>query len=162
MKLCRYSELVINEWVLTGKVNTVFVVIESKYGILLQFNRYRRVWELPGGIIEEGETARTCAIRECMEECAQDVSDALFVGSVQLLYEKNQYQPNDEFRETPIFYKFINDIALFTPNEEIKAITWCHKLDAPPKPYCTASINIARAIVDSLHQHEEGNYDMFL
>lgn len=154
MKLCRCSESVLNERVLMGIVNTTFVVIESKYGILLQFNRYRRVWELPGGIIEEGETARACAIRECMEECSQNVSNALFVGSVQLLYKKNQYQPNDEFRETPIFYTFINDIALFAPNEEVEAITWCHELDHPPTPYCTASIKIAHLIKDSLQERD--------
>lgn len=85
-----------------------------------------------------------------MEECSQDVSNALFVGSVQVLYKKNLYQTNDELRETPIFYIFINDIVPFIPNEEIESIMWCSDLDAPLKPYCKTSIKIALAIKSSL------------
>ncbi len=150
MKLYKCSESMVNEQTSMGLIKTTFVVIESKYGVLLQFNRYRNVWELPGGMIEKGETARSCAIRECMEECSQDVSNALLVGSVKVLYKKNIFQPNDEIRETPIFYKFINDIAPFVPNEEIESITWCSDLNNPPEPYCEISIKIAHAVKSSL------------
>lgn len=41
-------------------------------GVVLVFNRYRQVWELPGGIIDAGESAAECARRELAEEAGCD------------------------------------------------------------------------------------------
>jgi 8-oxo-dGTP diphosphatase len=50
------------------------VLARSPAGVVLVFNRYRRVWELPGGLIDPGESARDSARRELLEEagCAAD------------------------------------------------------------------------------------------
>ncbi|GAA2454151.1 NUDIX hydrolase [Streptomyces macrosporus] len=39
--------------------------------VLLVFDRFRRRWELPGGLIEAGETPRAAAVRELLEESGQ-------------------------------------------------------------------------------------------
>ncbi|PJE95763.1 NUDIX hydrolase [Streptomyces carminius] len=39
--------------------------------VLLVFNRARRWWELPGGLIEPGESPRAAALRELREESGQ-------------------------------------------------------------------------------------------
>ncbi|MFI7316991.1 NUDIX domain-containing protein [Streptomyces venezuelae] len=36
--------------------------------VLMVFDRFRQSWELPGGMIEPGETPRQAAVRELMEE----------------------------------------------------------------------------------------------
>jgi 8-oxo-dGTP diphosphatase len=44
------------------------VVAHTPGGVLLVFNRYRKVWELPGGLIDAGEMPRAAAARELTEE----------------------------------------------------------------------------------------------
>ena len=43
--------------------------------VLLVYDRWKKHWELPGGSIEAGESARDCAFRELHEETNQDVRD---------------------------------------------------------------------------------------
>lgn len=50
------------------------VLGRSDAGYLLVYNRHRAVWELPGGFIDAGESARQCAIRELEEESGQRVT----------------------------------------------------------------------------------------
>lgn len=50
------------------------VIGRNSFGFLLVHNRSRRVWELPGGFIDPGESARKCAVRETEEESGQKVS----------------------------------------------------------------------------------------
>jgi 8-oxo-dGTP diphosphatase len=44
------------------------VLARAPSGVVLVFNRYRKVWELPGGLIDPGETPRVAAARELAEE----------------------------------------------------------------------------------------------
>ena len=51
------------------------VVLEAEGEILLGLNHWRRSWELPGGLLEEGETPRQAAARELLEETGVDLAD---------------------------------------------------------------------------------------
>ncbi|CAO5185508.1 hypothetical protein FAIPA1_50097 [Frankia sp. AiPs1] len=46
--------------------------------LLLVFDRRRQRWELPGGMIDAGETPRQAAIRELREESGYQVDDLIF------------------------------------------------------------------------------------
>jgi 8-oxo-dGTP diphosphatase len=52
------------------------VLARGPEDVVLVFNRYRKVWELPGGMIDPGESARDCARRELAEE-AECIAGAL-------------------------------------------------------------------------------------
>ena len=60
------------------------VVARAAAGIVLVFNRYRSVWELPGGLIDPGESHRQSAQRELAEEagCEADTLDWLGIIEV--------------------------------------------------------------------------------
>jgi 8-oxo-dGTP diphosphatase len=48
-----------------------FMVIRNEGNLLLVHHRQRQTWELPGGHIEDSESARDCAVRELFEETGQ-------------------------------------------------------------------------------------------
>ncbi|HEX6050117.1 MAG TPA: NUDIX domain-containing protein [Gemmatimonadaceae bacterium] len=60
------------------------VIARSEQGILLIFNRKRKVWELPGGMIDPHESARVCAERELAEETCHSVSSLRWLGLIEL------------------------------------------------------------------------------
>lgn len=53
-------------------------------GVVLVFNVYRKVWELPGGLIDPGETPREAAARELHEEAGATVDSMNWLGLVEV------------------------------------------------------------------------------
>jgi 8-oxo-dGTP diphosphatase len=87
--------------------------------LLLVFDRHRQCWELPGGGIDPGETARRAAVRELREESGCEVEQLVFAGFAQFLLGPEQ---RAEYAAV-----YAGDAVLsgpFTPNDEIAAITW--------------------------------------
>ena len=60
------------------------VLARAPAGIVLVFNRYRRVWELPGGLIDPGETHRESARRELAEEAGCRAGALDWLGIVEV------------------------------------------------------------------------------
>lgn len=56
------------------------VVARHENRTLLVFNRWREQWELPGGMIEPGETSREAAVREFVEETGQPEPNVAYCG----------------------------------------------------------------------------------
>src|SRR5262245_14093568 len=53
-------------------------------GVLLVLSRFRKVWELPGGRIDAGETPRAAAIRELAEESGCIAREVRWLGVVEV------------------------------------------------------------------------------
>lgn len=66
--LSRLDEPMITENVERTPCPLALVVITSHRGVLFGLNRWRQEWELPGGMVDPGETHRAAAARELAEE----------------------------------------------------------------------------------------------
>lgn len=87
--------------------------------MLLVFNRQRACWELPGGMIDPGETPRQAAIRELHEESGCQIDDLTFAGLARFALgpeQRAEYAAIYAGRATPG--------NTFAPNDEITAIAW--------------------------------------
>jgi 8-oxo-dGTP diphosphatase len=60
------------------------VIARNAGGVVLVFNLYRKVWELPGGLIDAGETPRDAAQRELFEEAGCRARDLDWLGLVEV------------------------------------------------------------------------------
>jgi 8-oxo-dGTP diphosphatase len=57
---------------------------DTRKGVLLVLSRLRKVWELPGGAIDPGETPRQAAARELTEESGCIGGDVRWLGVVEV------------------------------------------------------------------------------
>ena len=64
----------------------VFAIIlaRSPRGVVVVLNSVRKVWELPGGFIDRGETPREAAVRELAEEAGCVARDVRWLGLVEV------------------------------------------------------------------------------
>jgi 8-oxo-dGTP diphosphatase len=95
-----------------------YVAIKHNDGILLVYHRRRQGWELPSGGIEEGESARACALRELFEETGQSVEHLEFRAVL---------KHGDRSGGIQFFALFSGQLASPTPfrkNEETSRITF--------------------------------------
>lgn len=88
--------------------------------LLMVFNRRRQEWELPGGMIDPGETARQAAIRELREETSYHVEQLFFAGYARFALGVGQ---RPEY--AAVFTAHVPpQESAFVPNEEIGAVCW--------------------------------------
>jgi 8-oxo-dGTP diphosphatase len=94
---------------------------------LLVFNRDKQSWELPGGMIEAGESARSCAIRETLEESGVSCASQLLglVGVMKFLLQPSRFNPAERLEYGALFRCDVESTAsTFVPNEEISQVCW--------------------------------------
>ena len=99
------------------------VLARSLKGVVLVFNRYRRVWELPGGLIDAGESARACAARELAEETGCTGRNLEWLGVLEV------EDGNPHFGA--VFACDVDAVPENFANDEIGALTTCHRGNRP-------------------------------
>jgi 8-oxo-dGTP diphosphatase len=60
------------------------MIARARDGVVLVLSCYRKVWELPGGLIDPGETAREAAERELVEEAGCQARATAWLGVVEV------------------------------------------------------------------------------
>ncbi|MEV4266966.1 NUDIX hydrolase [Kribbella sp. NPDC049584] len=109
----------------TVPLTASLVVLWCGHECLMVFNRYRQAWELPGGMLDPGESAREAAVRELAEESGQR-ADTLDLAGV----AKIRVAPDDRLEYLTIYRGELDSPQPFTPNDEMSAATWW----TPTKP----------------------------
>jgi 8-oxo-dGTP diphosphatase len=99
-------------------------VIKHRGKVLLVFDKWKKVWELPGGSIEKDETPRECIVRELKEESGQQAEDLVFNGLM-----KFQLKPDDRIEYGALYSGTISAVQPFSENPEIKEILFLDKND---------------------------------
>lgn len=100
----------------------IVVTYQNKY--LLIFNKWRRAWELPGGIIEDGESTRECVIRELFEETHQQAGNVEFKGLMKFELQPDFHGPK-RFEYGALFAGELDIVVDFVENDEAeKIIFW--------------------------------------
>jgi 8-oxo-dGTP diphosphatase len=67
-----------------GQPRFAVMIARAAGGAILVFNRFRQVWELPGGLIDPLDTPRSCAIRELREEAGCEAGEPEWLGLVEV------------------------------------------------------------------------------
>jgi len=95
------------------------VVAEHDGRVLLAHNSWREEWELPGGLIGEGELARETAVREFRAETGSDPGHVEYVGvaTIQLGHERRI-----EF--LAIYRAELPGLATFEANDRADRLAW--------------------------------------
>ncbi len=95
----------------------VIAACDDRY--LLVRNVWRRVWELPGGLIDPGESAAECAAREFAEESSQQPLELWWRAWLEI---ESGHGGASKKLVGSVFCARIAALAPFTPSDEIEAI----------------------------------------
>jgi len=80
---------------------------------LFIFNTWRKEWELPGGMVEEGETPEQAAAREFTEETGQLAPPLQYMGLA-----KMQLKPDDRLEFAALYACELSELRPFTAHDE--------------------------------------------
>ncbi|WP_274364106.1 NUDIX domain-containing protein [Paenibacillus thermotolerans] len=111
----------INVALLDAPLTHALIVVTCQGKHLFLYNKWSNSWELPGGIIEQGETAKQCAIRELLEETNQSIEEINFKGLMKFRLQPSFHGP-ERTEYGALFSGQINQLDDFVENDEAKSI----------------------------------------
>ena len=107
------------------------VLARNSDGVVLVFNRWRKVWELPGGLIDAGESPREGVSRELLEEAGCTARNLRWLGLVEVADTARHFGA--------VFACDVDDVPASFSSDEIGGIAvW--RPDSHPQPlgHCDA------------------------
>ena len=87
---------------------------------LLGRNKWRNRYEIFGGCIEKGETARDCIIRECNEELGLGSFEVIYLGAMKFLMKPDYFSPNERIELGGLYGIKLPDLNIDNIHKMIK------------------------------------------
>ena len=98
---------------------------------LLNRNKWRNRYEIFGGCVEKGESARECITRECFEELEFIYSDITYLGAMRISLKPDYFSKNERIELGGLYGITLSDAAdlddlynRVADKEEIKSLAW--------------------------------------
>ncbi|MBA2173684.1 NUDIX hydrolase [Halobacillus locisalis] len=117
LEFLRVEEEQIDSYTNDAPLTHALVVVTYQNKKLVIFNKWRQNWELPGGMIDRGETPREAAIRELEEETNQIHETMSFSGLM-----KFRLKPDDRLEYGALYSCDLDHVRSFVENEEASSI----------------------------------------
>lgn len=111
--------------------------------VLLVLDAVRRQWELPGGMREQGETARQAAVRELAEETgivAAELASAAVAGFVLTRPARREY--------AAVYRLMLDAVPQLAGDDEVLDFRWWDPRSLPPEDMSPLDAEIARRVLD--------------
>ncbi|MFE6286593.1 NUDIX domain-containing protein [Streptomyces sp. NPDC057877] len=122
------------------------VALRHDRRVLLVLDRHRRSWELPGGMIEPGETPRQAALRELSEETGQRADELSFAG-----YARFVLGVDGRTEYGALFTGSTASPGPCRANDEIADFTWWDPGTPGPEPTESLDLHLVRLVALSQH-----------
>ncbi|WP_215549217.1 NUDIX hydrolase [Amycolatopsis sp. CA-230715] len=120
------------------------VVVVHHDVVLMMFDRSRKQWELPGGMREQGETARQAATRELLEETGIGGVGLIFAAVAEFDLTK---PPRREL--LAVYRAQLQSVPRLVVNDEADDFRWWHPADAVSDDMSPLDSEIARRVFHS-------------
>jgi len=104
------------------------IVVKHQETFLLGFNREKQQWELPGGVLDEGESPRRCVIRECDEETSQHIEYPVYAGIMKFELQPTRWVPRTRIEYGVLYSAELTTVHAFQPNAEISQICFWDRI----------------------------------
>jgi 8-oxo-dGTP diphosphatase len=115
------------------------VVCAAASGFLLVHNFRRKVWEVPGGLIDPGETPGDCAAREFREETSQEPRNLRLRAVAEIDTLEKNGRPAEKFFGA-VYCAEVGALTPFQGDHDIDAVRVFPAVALPPE---TSAIDAA-------------------
>ena len=78
-------------------------VVKVGNDYLLNRNKWRNRYEIFGGCVEKGESARECIVRECFEELGFVSSDITYLGAMKILLKPDYFSKSERIESGGLY-----------------------------------------------------------